>query len=127
MKFLQFFLIVVLSACQSVNAQAEQDALLLQVSPEVQKELTEMTAKMLGLKSVLLSAESLTKSSYLPFDRVKLRDQNGLAMQGLETEKPQVFKLIMKGNACWLLHLNTNRRELLVSAQCKVNTLSPIK
>ena len=127
MKFLQFFLILCLSGCQSVNAQAEQDALLLQVSPEVQKELTEMAAKMLGLKSVLLSAESLTKSSYLPFDRVKLRDQNGLAMQGLETEKPQVFKLVMKGNSCWLLHLNTNRRELLLSAQCKANTLSPIK
>jgi hypothetical protein len=127
MKYLQFFLIVFLSACQSVNAQVEQDALLLHASLEVQKELTETAAKMLGLKSVLLSAESLTKSSYLPFDRVKLRDQNGLILQGLETEKPQVLKLVMKGNTCWLLHLNTNKRELLLSAQCKVNTLSPIK
>ena len=124
MKFLPFFLIVFLSACQSVNAQAEQDALLLKTSPEIHKELTETVAKMLGLKSVLLSAEDLTKNSYLPFDRVKLRDQNGLLMQGLEIDKPQVFKLIKMGDACWLLHLNTDRRELLSKAQCKVNHVS---
>ncbi len=124
MKFLQFFLIVFLSACQSVNAQVEQDALLLKTSPEIQKELTETIAKMLGLKSALLNADDLVKSSYLPFDRVKLRDQNGLLMQGLETEKPQVFKLIKKGDACWLLHLNTDRRELLSKAQCKTNHAS---
>ena len=122
MKLLQFFLIVLLSACQSVNAQPEQDALLLHASPEAQKELTATIAKMLGLKSVLVAAESLTKSSYLPFDRVKLRDQSGLMMQGLETEKPQVFKLVVKGNACWLLHLNSDKRELLVSVQCKANS-----
>lgn len=121
MKFLQFFLIILLGACQSVNAQIEQDALLLQASPEVQKELTETVAKVLGLKSVLLSAEDLTKSSYLPFDRVKIRDQNGLIMQGLETEKPQVFKLVKKGDSCWLLHLNTGSRSLLLKAQCKPN------
>ena len=125
MKFLQIFLIVLLSACQSVNAQPEQDALLLRASPEVQKELTATIAKMLGLKSVLVSAESLTKSSYLPFDRVKIRDQNGLMMQGLETEKPQVFKLMMKGDACWLLHLNSDKRELLVSAHCKAVVATP--
>ena len=125
MKLLQFFLIVLLSACQSVNAQPEQDALLLHASPEAQKELTATIAKMLGLKSVLVAAESLTKSSYLPFDRVKLRDQSGLMMQGLETEKPQVFKLVMKGNACWLLHLNSDKRELLVSVQCKANSAAP--
>jgi hypothetical protein len=127
MKFLQIFPILLLSACQSVNAQIEQDALLLQASPEVQKELVETVAKMLGLKSVFLSAEDLTKSSYLPFDRVKLRDQNGLVMQGLETEKPQVFKLIKKGNSCWLLHLNTDRRELLSKIQCKANNAPMLK
>ena len=125
MKLLQIFLIVFLSACQSVNAQPEQDALLLHASPEAQKELTATIAKMLGLKSVLVAAESLTKSSYLPFDRVKLRDQSGLMMQGLETEKPQVFKLVMKGNACWLLHLNSDKRDLLVSVQCKANSTAP--
>ena len=125
MKLLQFFLIVLLSACQSVNAQPEQDAILLHASPAVQKELTATIAKMLGLKSVLLSTESFTKSSYLPFDRVKLRDQNGLMMQGLETEKPQVFKLVMKGNTCWLLHLNTDKRELVLNAQCKANITAP--
>ena len=125
MKLRQIFLIVFLSACQSVNAQPEQDALLLHASPEAQKELTATIAKMLGLKSVLVAAESLTKSSYLPFDRVKLRDQSGLMMQGLETEKPQVFKLVVKGNACWLLHLNSDKRELLVSVQCKANSAAP--
>lgn len=127
MKFLQFILILLLGACQTVNAQLEQDALLLQASPEVQKELIETVAKMLALKSVLLSAEDLTRSSYLPFDRVKLRDQNGLVMQGLETAKPQVFKLVKKGDTCWLLHLNTDRRELLLQAKCKPNNAPPLK
>ena len=36
-----------------------------------------------------------------------------------------MFKLVMKGNTCWLLHLNSDKRELLVNVQCKANSAAP--
>ena len=108
-----------LSACQSVIAQNEKDSLLIAAGSEVQNELSETVAKMLGIKSVLLSAEDLTKTSYLPVGRARLVDPSGLLVQGVETEMPNTFKLVKKGDMCWLLHLNTGRRAWLKAAQCK--------
>ena len=118
--FSVLFVTLALSACQSVIAQSEKDSLLIAVGPEVQNELSETVAKMLGIKSVLLSAKDLTKTSYLPVERVRLIDPNGLLVQGIETEKPNTFKLVKKDDICWLLHLNTGRRAWLKTAQCKV-------
>jgi hypothetical protein len=117
MKHLCLMLIMCLSGCQTTT-QTEKDALLLNPTIEVQQELTLAVSKIIGKPKVLLNAEDLTKNSILPVERIRLKDADGLRMQGLETEEPKYFKLVKKGEDCFLILLKTDKRELIKSAKC---------
>jgi hypothetical protein len=117
-KFLGLVLMMSLSSYQ-VTAQSEKDALLLNPNKTVEQELIFAISKMLGTPKILLSAKDFTQSSILPVERIRLKDADGLRMQGLEMEEPHYFKLIKKNEECFLILLKTNKRLHIKSAKCE--------
>lgn len=118
MKYLCLVLVMCLSGCYA-TMQTETDALLLNPTLEVQQELTLAVSTMLDKPKVLLKAEDLTKNSILPVERVRLKGPDGLPLQGLETEQPNYFKLVKRGEDCFLILLKSDKREYIKSAKCK--------
>lgn len=116
-KLLVLTCALLMGGCQSVTAQSEQDALLSEGDANsitrVQKELTETIGKMVQVSKLLLGPDELRKTSFLTVERSRKKDADGLIMQGLETEEPNVFKLVKRGDACFLIHLKTAKREKL--------------
>ncbi len=116
-KFLLLSCAILVVGCQSLMAQTEHDALLNVGDAEsvthTQQELSATIAKMIKVSKLRLGTEELSKTSMLTVERSQLRDASGLLMQGLETEEPNVFKLVKRGDACFLIHLKTGKREEL--------------
>ena len=117
-KILGALLLLFMCSCQTAGP-LERDALLLNPTAEVQKELEVAIGKMLNSGSILLNAEDLTKSSVLPVERRRLNDANGQPMQGFQLEEPSYFKLVRQHETCYLILLKSNKREAIASAQCR--------
>lgn len=108
---------LLIGGCQSVIAQSEHDALLSEGDAasvaHAKKELTAAIGRMIQVSKLLLGPDELRKTSFLTVERSRKKDADGLIMQGLETEEPHVFKLVKRGDACFLIHLKTAKREKL--------------
>lgn len=116
-KFLLLSCAILIAGCESLMAQTEHDALLnvgdTASVAHTQQELSATIAKMIKVSKLRLGSDELSKTSMLTVERSQLRDASGLLMQGLETEEPNVFKLVKRGDACFLIHLKTGKREEL--------------
>ena len=119
MKTLLPLSLIVLSACQLGPTQKDLDALLLNPSAEVQAELASAISSMLNHDKILLKVDDFVKSSTVTVERVVLKDANGIRLQGLELEMPNVFKLIKRGDDCLLIRLKSDQERLIKTAQCK--------
>ncbi len=113
---------LILAACQASTVPLETTAVLVAPTAQVQQQLSAAVAKMLGVASVTLADNALTASSYLAIERVPRTDASGQLLQGRVLEKPNTFRLLIKGQACWLEHMNTGKRMQLVDARCRVST-----
>jgi hypothetical protein len=113
---------LILAACQSSTVPLETTAVLVAPTAQVQQQLSAAVAKMLGIANVTLADNALIASSYLAIERVPRTDASGQLLQGRVLEKPNTFRLLIKGQACWLEHVNTGKRMLLVDARCRVSS-----
>lgn len=109
-----------LMACHSLSNDIEKEALLNKSTVETTQEMTVFVTQVTQSNKVLIGKEELLNSSFLLIERVRLKDQHGLVMQGMETEEPHVFKLIKKNETCVLVHLKTNQRLLLTTRDCRI-------
>jgi hypothetical protein len=120
MKFGFLLMVLLLSSCQTLLVQEEQDATLVVSNSDVQKELSETVGRLIGVSRILLKPDELMTTSFLTVERIRLRDPSGLVLQGFETEEPNVFKLRKKDGDCFLVHQKSGGRSLLSIARCQV-------
>ena len=109
---------MLLAACQAATLPISVAARLQAPAEEVQQQLREVTAKMLGLNSVNLEKNTLTNSSQFVYARTPRYDATGQLLQGRVIEPGHLFKLVLRDGKCWLVYQNKNQEALLDLAKC---------
>ncbi len=111
--------VIVIMACNTLSAQDEVPAVLVEPSEAAQAELREAISTTLNGREVTLSETALTHESELIIQRVVRRDSRGLPLTGRDFEKPDHFTLMKSAEQCVLVHRESGRRIPLRSATCK--------
>jgi hypothetical protein len=106
------------SACLAADPQNSVPARLDSPSPEVRQQLRDVTAKMLGLSTIVMAENTLTKDSRFIFIRTPRFDASGQLLQGRVIEPGHIFKLVLHEDGCWLIYQNKNQQEKLTLAKC---------
>jgi hypothetical protein len=108
-----------LSACASSQAQEGVPAVITNPTTESRAELLRAVSDALGGAAVTLADDALTSASSLTIDRTAARDAAGRRLNGRELGRPEQFHLLKQGNQCVLVHENSGKRQVLVSARCQ--------
>ena len=109
---------LLLSACASSQAQEGVPAVITNPTAESRAELLRAVSNALQGAPVVLGDDALTAASSLFIDRTAARSA-GRRLDGRELGKPEQFRLLKQGSQCVLVHENSGKRQLLVSASCQ--------
>jgi hypothetical protein len=115
--YLRGSLALLLAACQTPLGASP--AVLHTVSESAQQEISVALSDMLGASRVLVDVTPWTRSDLLTLERAPLKDPKGMLVQGLNLEKPQVFRLEIYAGQCRIVQVNTGQSRVLQHADCK--------
>jgi hypothetical protein len=110
----------VLGACQVLPVQADVPAKLVNTTAQARAQLATAVAQMLGVPSVALADNALTDTNTLIIEKTRPRDASGQQISGRDFGKPEIFKLVKRGDICVLIHERTASRITLNEASCTV-------
>ena len=110
------------AACQSVGSDdpADVSALVAESTPASTTEIRDVVEKALPGRRILLANDALTKSSLLVIERRHHEHLEGTPSAGVADEAPHRFRLVLDGEKCELVHLNTGKRHALNRTRCRV-------
>ena len=114
------FFVSGLVACQAPARQPDVAAVLVDPTPQTRAQLAMAVNEMLGVSSVTLADDALTRSSVLLIERSPARDVDGVRIAGRDYGKPKSFTLIKSGGNCVLVSGLDGRRIVLTDATCRV-------
>lgn len=109
-----------LVACQAPATQPDVPAVLVNPTPQSRAQLVKAVSEMLGVSSVILADDALTRSSVLLIERSPARDPGGVRITGRDYGKPETFTLIKSASACVLVSARDGKRIVLTDAACRV-------
>lgn len=112
---------LVAAACQSIGSDETADvaALRAKPTPASTTEIREAVEKALPGRRVLLASDALTESSLLVIERRRRERLDGVRSSGAADEAPHRFRLVLDGQQCELVHLNTGKRHALTRTRCR--------
>ncbi len=105
----------------ATSALRDVPAVIVDPTAQSRAELSLAVQRALHSDPIPLSDDALTRSSLLPIDRMPRRDSHGRLLNGLEIgHKPEIFKLVKRGNACVLIHDDVEQlRQTLAATRCR--------
>lgn len=112
--------VLALSGC-ATSASRDVPAVIVDPTPQSRAELSLAVQRALHSEPIPLSDDALTRTSLLPIDRMPRRDSHGRLLNGMEIgRKPEMFKLVKRGNACVLIHDDVEQlRQTLAATKCR--------
>lgn len=112
---------LVAAACQSVGSDEPADvpALRLESTPASTTEIRDVVENALPGRRILLASDAFTESSLLVIERRRHERLEGALSSGVADEAPQRFRLVLDGEECELVHLNTGKRHALTRTRCR--------
>ena len=112
---------LVAAACQSAESDEPEEVSALRVksTPESTTEIRDVIDKALPGRRILLANDALTESSLLVIERRRHERLQGALSSGVADEAPQRFRLVLHGEQCELVHLNTGKRHALARTRCR--------
>ncbi|MDE0193479.1 MAG: hypothetical protein OXQ90_19155 [Gammaproteobacteria bacterium] len=112
---------LVAAACQSVGSDEPADVAALRVEPTPASttEIGDVIEKALPGRRILLASDALTESSLLVIERRRHERLEGVLSSGAADEAPHRFRLVVDGQQCELVHLNTGKRHALRRTRCR--------
>ena len=112
------FLIAV--ACPGFGSDATTVAALrIESTPAGTTEIRNVVENALPGRRILLANDALTTSSLLVIERRRHDSLAGTRAAGVADEAPQRFRLILDGDTCELVHLNTGKHHALTRTRCR--------
>lgn len=109
---------LLLSACVTTRLEP---AIIVDGTPETHAELIRAVSGLLGVETVTIADDALTKESTLLIDRAPARDASGRRLSGRDLGKPEQFDLVKRGRECVLVHASTGTRRVLAGTSCAVS------
>ena len=116
-SYLYGALALLLAACQTPLGASP--AVLRTVNESAKQEINLALSDMLGASRVLVDVTPWTRSAILTLERAPLKDPKGMLVQGLNLEKPQVFRLEIYVGQCRIVQVNTGQSRALKQADCQ--------
>ena len=112
---------LVAAACQSIGSDEPKDisALRVQTTPASTTEIRDVVRNALPGRRILLAKDAFTESSLLVIERRRHERLEGTLSSGAADEAPQRFRLVLDGEKCELVHLNTGKRYALARTRCR--------
>lgn len=110
-------LALLLAACQTPLGASP--AVLRTVNESAQQEINLALSDLLGASRVLVDVTPWTRSALLTLERAPLKDPKGMLVQGMNLEKPQVFRLEIYVGQCRIVQVNTGQSRALKQADCQ--------
>lgn len=112
---------LVAAACQSVGSDEPADVAALRVEPTPAgtTEIRDIVEKTLPGHRILLASDAFTESSLLLIERRRHERLEGVRSSGTADEVPHRFRLVLDGQQCELVHLNTGKRHALTRTRCR--------
>jgi hypothetical protein len=108
--------VVLIAAC-AAPAQ-DMPAVLLEPGARARLELAQAVSSEFGGVKVPLADDALTRTPELVIERASARDAQGLLLNGRETGRPEIFRLVLAASQCVLVHERNGHRIALASATC---------
>jgi hypothetical protein len=104
-------------ACQTVNADADQPARIVNPDADSRAALQATINEVFGT-DVMLADDALTESSLLTIERWPAGTMDNPVPQGRILEKPIRFQLVRNGDDCVLVRSSDGARYRLVDTEC---------
>lgn len=113
----------IVAACQTTAAPEPVEAVLKSPSAETTERLSAAASEALGGVGVTLAPSVLTTSSTLTLETKIPQTMNSNRNTGLLNDRarpaPDVFKLMMTGESCYLYHEASGKKMPLAGVDCK--------
>jgi len=110
---------LLLTGCQTVNADYDQPARIASADAESRAALQATINEALGRK-VLLADDALTDSSMLTIERWPAGTMDDPVSQGRRLDKPIQFQLVKNGEDCVLIRISDGARYMLPNTDCEL-------
>jgi hypothetical protein len=110
--------LVAIGACAQRSAPGDVPAVLTSPTDAARAELLRIVGEALNGAPVTLAADALTREDTLIVERAERRDTKDMNLGGREMRRPDHFRLVKRGAACVLIHVETSRSWTLASAAC---------
>lgn len=116
-------LVPLLQACQmpgqlpGLPAAASVPAKLLNPGPACLADLQAFAERATGM-SVVLTGASFAQSDELRLERPVIRGADGRPLDGRSLGRPEVFKLVRRGQSCVAMHANSSLEDPLPACNC---------
>ncbi|ALS99234.1 hypothetical protein [Lacimicrobium alkaliphilum] len=107
------------SGCQLTQAEEAVPAVIINPGEEVKTELQQMIQQAIGGLPVKLADDALTKRNILYIEQNMGSDAQGNPIMGRHNNKPEVFRLQIKGGQCQLIHGASGKVFTLQQASCR--------
>ena len=112
---------LLVAACQSIgsNETADVRALRAESTSASTAEIRDAVEKALPGQRILLADDAFRESSLLVIERRRHERLDGMRTSGTADEAPHRFRLVLDGQQCALVHLNTGKRHTLTRTRCR--------
>lgn len=109
------------ATCQSAGSDEPVDvfALVAESTPASTTEIRDVVENALDGRQILLANDAFTKSSLLVIERRRHERLEGTLSSGAAEEAPHRFRLVLDGEKCELVHLNSGKRHALNRTRCR--------
>lgn len=109
-----------LSGCQTIDADSDRPARIVDPDIESRAALQAAVNEALG-SEVMLADDALTESSLLTIERWPTGTMSNPVPQGRILEKPIQFRLVINGSDCTLVDQRDGSRRVLLNTTCKAD------
>ncbi len=112
---------LVAAACDGAGSGQPPDVAAVRVesTPASTTEIRDLVEKALPGRRILLASDAFTESSLVVIERRRHERLEGALATGVAHEAPHRFQLILDGERCELVHLNTGTRHALTRTRCR--------
>lgn len=112
-------LVMPMLACSSQAAQGEAaPALLAEATPAARAELEQVISTALHGVPVTIAEDALTRESIVVIERRSVHNLQQPRLDGRKLERPETFRLMVAGDACWLVKVSDGSRWPLRDITC---------
>ncbi len=123
MKILSIVSLVVITftlmACKTMTQAEPVKALLIEMNETAQLQIVKAISTSMNGKSVKISDASFSSDNRISVATNMTATFEGNPINGRVSELPQHYQLMMRGNACYLLHEETATEYILEGVSCK--------